>query len=887
MNDQQLQELATRLNMNLAFIQRLKNRMKINDQVDLVKAINDVKMIQNETNGTEDDAIEFYASRKETSESAPKTTQEVATQPQTNQTLQQVNTQLENTQATPSGQTLSTGAIQIPQTQAPTQPQTSVQPPVIEQMPAMGQQQAQGAIKIPQEMLKTLQAQQPQRAPGAPFKKDFGDVKNPTVRGVGVGGSVGVVDAMLGRRSYVTQTYANYNPKIEPTAGGRNWGTDFRGNVGDKLNNPFKSDLEVVKAIDGHGDGNLKNRDNGGFGNQIVVRRTDTGEVLDMAHLNKGSLRGLKPGDRIKPGEQIAEIGKSGNVSGSHVSLEAFDADGRVKDTSDIQPIDENTPNVSRGADDSVVYEQKSYTPQQQKEPEKRSQEDAVVMPPGEAKLPAADKALEKEVQKEESAVKIPQSLEDKIISQLPEEQRENARKALPDIASALQTEGILTPKVLSYAMVTAGHESGFVPKEEKMAQRGINPRNDYIAGLQENYSGGKDFKGRGFIQLTHDYNYKKYGDRIGEDLVNNPNKLLDPKVSAKVLAAYFKDNGVAQAAETDDLITARKKVQGSGATNAEFMANTQEMANKSKQMAQSLEGENFSDLTNAPQDQPIKDTFAKIEETPVTEQPIQKTASVLENMPSINQEPKKSFLNVFVKPPSVQNIEKMPAINETSTFKSAAMPVGQRSPQFSNLETMPTIDQKPTLSSAPVLQKQDQTIQPARQQAQMTPFKSEKPDIQPAQSIAPAERFKNVLEPLTSAAKDVFSTFTQGKKEDIPESLQDRVVPQKPIQQMSSQSNQSIQPRQSVSSPSVSQSRPQNIQQRIANAVQNRQTQTRVAQSRAPQVNRMNPAPSRAPQTNRSAQGGRQQQQKGGSGGRSSGTNRNTAGGRQQKGRR
>lgn len=48
-------------------------------------------------------------------------------------------------------------------------------------------------------------------------------------------------------------------------------------------------------------------------------------------------------------------------------------------------------------------------------------------------------------------------------------------------------------------------------------------------------------YRGRGFVQLTGKANYKKYS-YAGVDLVNNPDLLLDPSISAKVAVQYFLD---------------------------------------------------------------------------------------------------------------------------------------------------------------------------------------------------------------------------------------------------------------------------------------------------------------------------------------------------------
>jgi predicted chitinase len=52
---------------------------------------------------------------------------------------------------------------------------------------------------------------------------------------------------------------------------------------------------------------------------------------------------------------------------------------------------------------------------------------------------------------------------------------------------------------------------------------------------------GGK-FIGRGYIQLTGRANYARYGNMIGQDLVNNPKLLSDPAIAAEVSVKYMLD---------------------------------------------------------------------------------------------------------------------------------------------------------------------------------------------------------------------------------------------------------------------------------------------------------------------------------------------------------
>lgn len=56
------------------------------------------------------------------------------------------------------------------------------------------------------------------------------------------------------------------------------------------------------------------------------------------------------------------------------------------------------------------------------------------------------------------------------------------------------------------------------------------------------NVQDGGLYYGRGFIQLTGYGNYKKYGDLIGKDLVNNPNLASNPTIAAQIVVAYIKD---------------------------------------------------------------------------------------------------------------------------------------------------------------------------------------------------------------------------------------------------------------------------------------------------------------------------------------------------------
>jgi hypothetical protein len=150
------------------------------------------------------------------------------------------------------------------------------------------------------------------------------------------------------------------------------------------------------------------------------------------------------------------------------------------------------------------------------------------------------------------------------MINKLAQEASKNSSSSYPEvkenitgIVESLDKKQIGTPRVIAYAIATAEREtdSTFKPIEEY-----DGPQQAIALG----YSGGWRFYGRGYIQITHDYNYEKYGQEIGmgEQLVQNPDLALQPRIASDIMAEFFKDNGVAQRAE-QDFVSAREPING------------------------------------------------------------------------------------------------------------------------------------------------------------------------------------------------------------------------------------------------------------------------------------------------------------------------------------
>lgn len=140
-------------------------------------------------------------------------------------------------------------------------------------------------------------------------------------------------------------------------------------------------------------------------------------------------------------------------------------------------------------------------------------------------------------------------------------------------IIDAFDATGDGSDKTLAYAMATAFHETGkrMVPVREGFAKTDAQARRIVAGRRYGQVVNGHVFYGRGLVQMTWADNYKASSADAGVNLYNNPDAMLDPVISARVLirglmdgrwnaakkgiAAYLPDNG------TDDLMGARRTV--------------------------------------------------------------------------------------------------------------------------------------------------------------------------------------------------------------------------------------------------------------------------------------------------------------------------------------
>jgi peptidoglycan L-alanyl-D-glutamate endopeptidase CwlK len=157
-----------------------------------------------------------------------------------------------------------------------------------------------------------------------------------------------------------------------------------------------------------------------------------------------------------------------------------------------------------------------------------------------------------------------------------------NVESNWPLIQGALTAAGIGSQLVQVAALATLGVEadkpglenpSDFTPCRE-LSPRGQDRRAYFIQRYWTNPTTRHNlgnltpddaaaYFGRGFIQLTGRDNYQVFGDLLGVDLLNHPDLALDPAISARIFAEYFRRRRVAEAAEARDWFRVRLRVNG------------------------------------------------------------------------------------------------------------------------------------------------------------------------------------------------------------------------------------------------------------------------------------------------------------------------------------
>jgi hypothetical protein len=92
---------------------------------------------------------------------------------------------------------------------------------------------------------------------------------------------------------------------------------------------------------------------------------------------------------------------------------------------------------------------------------------------------------------------------------------------------------GLTLNSQIAYVLATVEHETNFTFKPVEEAYY-LKPRSRQMAHLRTKpYF---PYYGRGYVQLTHKFNYEKYTRKLGTDLVSNPDKVMEPNIALFIL---------------------------------------------------------------------------------------------------------------------------------------------------------------------------------------------------------------------------------------------------------------------------------------------------------------------------------------------------------------
>jgi predicted chitinase len=131
----------------------------------------------------------------------------------------------------------------------------------------------------------------------------------------------------------------------------------------------------------------------------------------------------------------------------------------------------------------------------------------------------------------------------------------------LPYIQQAMQEFGITSYLREAAFLAQLSHESGELRYMEEIASGAAYEGRKDLGNTQP--GDGKRYKGRGPIQLTGRANYKKYGELLGLDLINNPEQAATPEVGFRIAALFWKSRGLNELADQQDFKTITKRING------------------------------------------------------------------------------------------------------------------------------------------------------------------------------------------------------------------------------------------------------------------------------------------------------------------------------------
>lgn len=139
----------------------------------------------------------------------------------------------------------------------------------------------------------------------------------------------------------------------------------------------------------------------------------------------------------------------------------------------------------------------------------------------------------------------------------------------LPFLNHIMPMYDINSPMREAAFLAQIAHESGELKFWEEIwgptaAQKRYEPPSDLAKRLGNTQPGdGKRYKGRGPIQITGRFNYRKYGQLIAVDIESNPDLASTTQIGFETASQYWKLNGLNELADIPNFTAITKKING------------------------------------------------------------------------------------------------------------------------------------------------------------------------------------------------------------------------------------------------------------------------------------------------------------------------------------
>jgi putative chitinase len=143
----------------------------------------------------------------------------------------------------------------------------------------------------------------------------------------------------------------------------------------------------------------------------------------------------------------------------------------------------------------------------------------------------------------------------------MPNLSKERAAKFLGALNAAMKEYEINTRKRQAAFLAQLAHESGELRYMEEIASGEAYEGRKDLGNTQK--GDGKRFKGRGPIQLTGRYNYRRAGEALGLDLEQNPEKVATAEVGTRVAGWFWKTHGLNELADKGDYKEITRRING------------------------------------------------------------------------------------------------------------------------------------------------------------------------------------------------------------------------------------------------------------------------------------------------------------------------------------